>query len=419
MPINDEINEKEEVRKKGSAKKTLLIIFVVIPLSIMTLLYLVSDSFKESANKILRKIPVVKSVIGSYPTKAELVDRELSIAKYYIEELDKKSAADKLYIVKKEDEKLYNTLVKRMNKLSSKKTEEILKEVRNLELRKDLLSNLYEEVESDKTLQIRELTSKLEGMKTRVAVEEINRGDIVTEEEFIEALSYMNDSAAVNILYYLDGGSRSNILFKLSSENMSRKNQLQNLLNEKRAEEEELNFMGQKLAQVYSVKDPKDSIKEIGNTDKYSIKALSRIYMNLSPQKSAEVLVNSKDPEFIEELFSTIKEEEELVGVQESSVVEISSIMTFLKEYNKKVDDLVVVYDKMAPSEAARAIEKLLENKQEITVFTIKEHPGYKLSDYKVAVEIMKRLKKPKLAKIFSNLTPEKTAQITKILAIE
>ena len=86
---------------------------------------------------------------------------------------------------------------------------------------------------------------------------------------------------------------------------------------------------------------------------------------------------------------------------------------------NKKLLDLTVVYDKMNEEEAARTLEKLLQNKQEITVFTIREEEGYKLSDYTVGVDIMKRLKNPKLAKIFTYMTPEQRAQITKILAVE
>lgn len=418
MP-DSEVNENVEIEKKGSAKKILLMIFVVIPLLTMALLYFFNDSFKTSANNVLRKVPIVKSIIGSYPTKEELSNREQTIAKHYIEDLDIKSAADKLYIVKKEDDKLYRSLIARMDKLSPEKTKSILGEVRNLELRKDLVANLYEDVEDEKTVNIQELAAKLEAMNTKVAVEEINRGDIVTEEDFTKSLIYMNDAAAVDILYYLDGGARSSVLFNLSNENMKRKNELQDLLSEKRVREEELNLNAIKMAQMYSVKTPNESISEIGNTEDYSIDLISRIYMNLPPQKSAEILEYSEDEEFLTELFDEIRKKEDLLGMDESIGVDINNIMSFLKEYHKKVDDLTVVYDKMEEEEAARTIEKLLQNKDEITVFTIREEEGYKLSDYHVAVDIMKRLKNPKLAKIFSYMTPEQRAQITKILAIE
>ncbi len=419
MPIEDEVYENEEKVKKGSAKKVLLIVFVVIPLILMIGLYVFNDSFKNSANKVLKKLPVVKNIIGSYPTKEELANREQSIAEHYIYDLYIKSAADKLYIVKKEDEMLYKSLMSRMDKISPEKTKEILKEIRNLELRKDLVANLYEDVETEKALTIKELTTKLEAMNTRVAVEEISRGDIITEEEFTKTLVHMNDVAAVNILYYLDGGARSNVLFKLSNENMTRKKQLQNLLSEKRVKEEELNFTAIKMAEMYSVKDPEESLKDIGNSEEYSIDLISRVYMNLPANKSAEILVKSKDDEFLGELFTDIRKKEELLGLDESVGVNINNIMTFLKEYEQKVNDLTVVYDKMKEDEAAKTLEKLLQNKQEITVFTIKEEEGYKLSDYTVGVDIMKRLKNPKLAKIFAYMTPEQRAQITKILAVE
>ena len=422
MPIDDiEENEYEEVAGKSSVKKVLLIIFVVIPIIIVTLLYFFNSNFKSSANNILKKVPIVKNIVGSFPTEEELADREQTIAKHYIEDLDIKGAADKLYIVKKEDDKLYRSLIARMDKLSPEKTKLILEEVRNLELRKDLVTNLYEDVEDEKTINIEELTAKLEAMNTRVAVEEINRGDIVTEEDFMKTLVYMNDEAAVDILYYLDGGARSNILFKLSNENMNRKKELQNLLSQKRVDEEELNFTAVKMAQMYSVKKPEESIEEIGNEDEYSLDLLARVYMNLPPARSAEILINSgpEDQEFLTDLFANIRQKEELLGMEESIGVDINNIMAFLKEYNEKVDDLTEVYDKMEEEPTARTLEQLLQNKEEITVFTIDEQEGYKLSDYTVAIDIMKRLKNNKLAKIFGYMTPEQKAQITKILAVE
>ena len=141
--------------------------------------------------------------------------------------------------------------------------------------------------------------------------------------------------------------------------------------------------------------------------------------MNLAPEIAAEILVKSEDEEFLRELFDNIREKEELLGIDASIGVDINNIMAFLNEYEEKVNDLTVVYDKMEEEEAAKTIEKLLQNKQEITVFTIREQEGYKLSDYTVAVDIMKRLKNTKLSKIFAYMTPEQRAQITKILAVE
>lgn len=414
-----QVDAVETEVKKGTLGKVLLTIFVGLPLITMLLLYNFSDTVKNSTNRVLRKTPIIKNIVGSFPTSEELSSRQQTIAKHYIEDLDIKSAADKLYIVKKEDDKLYRALVSRMDKLSTDKTKSILKEVRTLELRKDLTANLYEDVEDEKITNIKDIAAKLEGMNTRVAVEEINKGDIVTEEEFTKALVYMNDSAAVDILYYLDGGARSNILFKLSNENMNRKQELQNLLSEKRVKEEELNFTSIKMAEMYSVKNPEESIKEIGNSEDYSIDLLSRIYMNLTPDKSAEILVNSEDEEFLTELFDEIRKKEELLGMDQAIGVTINNIMTYLKQYKQKVSDLTVIYDKMEPEEAASTLEKLIKNKDSITVFTIAEEEGYKLSDYTVAVDIMKKMKGTKLAKIFESMTPELRAQITKILAIE
>ncbi|KNF08815.1 hypothetical protein CLPU_5c01220 [Gottschalkia purinilytica] len=413
-------SENERITKRPfKIKSILLTVFILIPLAIMTLLYFASDTFRDKANGVLKNAPIIGGIISKYPTKTEVNDKELSIARYYIEELDKESAADKLYIIKKDDAKVYDTIIKKMNTVSSKKTQDIVKEIRNLELRKDLVSTLYEEIQTEKDKKVKAKASNLESMGTRAAIHEIMDRTSIEEGELEKIFTYLSNNAAVEILHYIDGGTRSEIMYKLSNIDMKRKNELQGLLNEKRRKEEELEISAQNLAKVYGVKDPIKASEEIANTEKLSMDVLTRLYMNLDPKKSAEILVHSKDEKFNNELFESIISLEELRGVDQSVTVDITNVMNFLQDYNKKIDDLVVLYEKMTPDNAAKAIEKLLENKQEVTVFSIKEESGYKLSDHKIAMEILKKMKKPKVSKILGNLEPAKVAQITRVLAIE
>src|SRR5690606_31814141 len=98
-------------------------------------------------------------VTGEYfrtiPTEEEREDKKLFLADYFLS-LDPKIAADKLYIVKKDDERLYSEIVRLMNSKAPSKTEEIIKLIRNMELRKDLLFSIHDEIQEEKRSQFME-----------------------------------------------------------------------------------------------------------------------------------------------------------------------------------------------------------------------------------------------------------------------
>ena len=81
---------------------------------------------------------------------------------------------------------------------------------------------------------------------------------------------------------------------------------------------------------------------------------LGIIYKNFSILKSAEILSKIEEDSFVEELFGAIRKEEELNGEEESITNEISKSIQFITEYNKKIDDLVTVYNKMSPDKARK-----------------------------------------------------------------
>ena len=115
-------NENEKSKKKYKISKIITIIIisiVLVPLGIMSLMYNTNKKFKNNANKILRKMPgVVGEHFRNYPTELEKDEKIIYLSKHYID-LDPNVAADKMYIIKKDDEKLYIDVLKEMNNIWS------------------------------------------------------------------------------------------------------------------------------------------------------------------------------------------------------------------------------------------------------------------------------------------------------------
>ena len=307
---------------------------------------------------------------------------------YYYMGLESAVVADKLYIIKKDDEKLYSEIIKIMNSISSSKTEEIIKMVRNLELRKDLLYSIYDEIQREKESFLMNEVSRLENQDLLITINEIKRR-IGTDNEFIENLptiiNTMDDEKIVDILYYLDGNNRSQIQLALND------NKRPSIANKLLVKEEEKAKL-ENLAGLYEAKPVEIAVEEIGNLENYTIEELGIIYQNLSVLKSAEILSNVHEDEFIQELFNSIRREEQLNGVEESITDDIGKSIQFITEYNKKVDDLVSFYEKMAPNKVAKIVEKMMMNDDTVTDLKIESEPTFEISDASIITDVLSRM---------------------------
>ena len=263
------------------------------------------------------------------------------MADYFLS-LDPKIAADKLYIVKKDDERLYSEIVRLMNSKAPSKTEEIIKLIRNMELRKDLLFSIHDEIQEEKRSQFMEEVNRLESQDLLLTINEIENRiemDSAFEEKLPDLIALMDESRAADILFYIDEGIKDGILYSLSND---KKTSLESKISEKMIKQNNLID----LAAFYELKPVEVAIEEIGNTENYSVDELALIYKNLSVLKSGEILSKLDDDDFIQDLFTSIRRIEDLMGEEASITNEISKSIQFLTEYNRKIDDLVLVYEK-------------------------------------------------------------------------
>lgn len=404
----ERINENKSKRTRN----ILITLFIVTPLLVLSLLYVNNKTFKNKADALLSKLP---GVVGEYfknmPTEEERKMMKSELANYYLS-LDPSVTADKLYIIKKEDEKLYQDIVKLMNSISPSQTAEIIELVRKIDLRRDLLVSIYDEIQSDKEAIIMQDVEKFQSGNLFEIIEEIETR-FSREKDFKENLStiftLIDEDQGTNILYYINNSIRQEILYSL---NPYKRNSIENKLAAKRRRISQL----EELSELYRSKPIDIAIEEIGNTEEYSIEELAIIYKNMPILKISEILTKIDDEEFVQDLITAIKLEEQLLK-EDTITNEIGRSMDFVKEYDYKINNLVSIYEDMRVDKVAKIIEKMLNNDDTVTVLEIQAEPVFRISDASIAIDILSKMKNKTLAKIIDNMNDRRAAVLTQELA--
>lgn len=402
------IDENMEKKKRPKIKIILVVVFVIIPLIIISIIYNNNKTFKNNVNNKLAKMPgILGEYFKNYPTESERNAKIDYLSNYFIK-LEPNIAADKIYIIKKDDEKLYIDLIRGMNSISTNKTGEVVLKVRNIELRKDLLFSVHDEAQQDEKDKFLSEVSRIERQDVLTTVLEIEKR--FSDKEFLKVLDEVRLEKIGEILYYTDHDIKDYIVDTFDS---SRRIMLEGIIYEKTNEEKMLID----IAKLYETKPIEVSVKAIGDTENYPIEKLGTIYKNLSVLKSAELLSNIKDESFIEELFTAIMREEQLTKSDTNITRDISQSMEFLNEYQDKIKDLVIIYEKMSPEKVARIVERMMANKKTITTFELNIEEVYELSDSVIIVDVLSKMKNQTLSKVFDFMEADKASQITQLLA--
>lgn len=401
--------QKDKKGKKLFKILTILFIsLIAIPIAIISLIYTSNKSFKNKVNNLLSNIPgSVGEHFKNYPTEIEKNEKISYLSKYYIN-LDSNTAADKMYIIKKDDEKLYTDIIREMNSISISKTEEIIIKVRNMELRKDLLFSIYDDAQKEERERFLSEVTRFEKQDILTSLLETEKR--FADKDFLQIIDEVKIEILGEVLYYIDFDIRNYILDTFKPE---KKMQIENTIYEKTNEIKTLID----IAKVYETKPIDVAIGAIGNTDNHSIYNLGIIYKNLSILKSAELLSNIKDEKFIEELFASIMREEELTKSDTNVTSDISRAMEFLSEYGSKIDDLVAIYGKMSPDKVAKIVEQMIKNTTTITSFELNSEQIYELSDSVIIIDVLSKMKNQTLSKVLDFMEPENASQVTRLLA--
>lgn len=402
------------VKEKNTSKFKIVIVVIVVLVFLagMTFAYFKIPSLNSKINSLIGRLPWISSR-GNQSSLPEGVTSEKldDLADYYLS-IDMEEAADKLYLIKKDDEMLYSSLIRLMNKKSATKTGELIKLVRNLEGRDDLLVALHDELTKEKQSKLNEEVSKLEGQDLSITLRQIEvllSSDNKHREELADIFNKMDENILANIMYYLDEEFQEQIYSLLPE---SKRSNLESQVLSVSSKKLQL----KDLASLYESKPIAAAIKEIGNTEQYSMEELGVIYSNMSILKSAEILSNIKDDDFIKDVLASIRREDSLNN-QESTANKITEAIEFLKEYNQKINELAKVYEQMSPDKVALITEKMINNNNTVTALQWDTEPVFEVTDAVIITDVLSKLKDKTISRIINSMSTDNAHKLTQMLA--
>lgn len=404
------MEEKKDKQKKKTLKVVaiLIISFLILPLVIVIIIYNSNKAFQQNINNTLTKMPgAIGEHFNNYPTEEEKEEKVNYLARHFLS-LKNDVAADKIYIIKKEDEGLYLDLIKTMNSIEKKKTEDTVLKIRNMELRKDLLVSTYEDAKNEKKQNILSEISRMENQDVLLSLMEIENK--FNDKDFLETLNKLDVNKLSQVLYYIDDDIEDYVLNTFETE---KKNEIQRLIYKIDKKEKELTD----LARLYETRPIDRGTVEIGNFENFSVEELGIIYTNLSNVKAAELLYTIGDEKFTEELFIEIAKREEKIKSDKNTIEDISKAMEFISDYNTKIKDLVQIYEKMTPGKIAKIVEDMIDNTETVTSLQLKDQNVYDLSDSLIIVDVLSKMKNQTLSKVLDFMEAKNASRVTRELA--
>ncbi|TCO79947.1 MotE family protein [Marinisporobacter balticus] len=399
----------------GKILGTVVVVFITIPLMIMSILYFTNDNYKFIINQYLSKISGPIGVyFESYPTRDEKEGQKREVAKYLVN-LDIESASDKLTIIQKEDEKLYADLLKICTQINGNQTNKILEYMRQSAIKKDVLSSIIEQIKGD---QIKELQEKAKYYETTAlvnAVEEINdnlTSEMVSYKNIGLTLEQMKEENAAEILKYLDKDVAIRLLSNYQSKNKRKK--VDELL--RRMEEREKELIN--IANIYNVEKAEKLLADIGDENNYKPEELSIVYRNMDRLKAAQILSKIEDKNFTYKLLEQIKNDELIVNGKDTVTSDMMSAMKIYREYDQEIDELTKVYGKMEPTQIGAVITKLFKSRNMPKKYAFQNGEEIIITDQEIAVNILKKLKEKTVAEILATLDSSLASELSKKLTL-
>ncbi|HHY90641.1 MAG TPA: hypothetical protein GX503_03165 [Clostridiales bacterium] len=406
-----EIEKEVQTLGKGKLLLIILAVFIVVPLTMLSLLYFTNENFQFITNRSLSKVPgVIGDYFSKFPTKEEREAQKKEVAQYLIG-LDIESASDKLMLIQKEDGKLYSDLLKIMMQMDAAKTEQILERIREASIKKDVLLSTLEQIRKDQMENLEEKAKHYESLPLPDAVVEIQNqlmGGGTSYKDMARIIESMNEQIAAKILKNLDGELAVNLLSKFESAEKSR--EIEEMMQKLRSEEQKL----VNIAQVYNEKKPEELVKEIGNTKKYKLAELSAIYRNMRVSQAAQVLAQVEDNDFISELFDQMKLDERLANGESRITDDLARAVKVYQDYNKKVNELVKIYSQMDAKQVGQVIATLFNSSNAVQRYTLNSGETVVITDQDLSIDILERLQPKKAGEILDTLEVQLASQISK-----
>ncbi|MEN1759448.1 hypothetical protein [Anoxynatronum sibiricum] len=410
--MSEAIQERDE--KTGSFKTILIVVLVVLLIPIVTIgvLYVSNESFKQSTNNVLSLIPgPAGNYFRSLPTPEDQDVLKRDIARHYIT-MDQDRIVDKLLVIRAEDEQLYQDLLLMMNRENPRKMADVTEKLQRAFVNDDTLVRILEEVEQDLLARSSALSSYFTSLTRPNAVNEIQRmhrsGEIRSEElgqlfhQFAPAqaayyMRYLDDSLVQQVRNQLPGSLLSEIdkqvAFQLSHEQVLI--QQSNLYSRKRVDE---------------------LIPLLTTENEHPLTDLAFLYHQMSVSKGGRILARSEDPEMMQQLLKEMMQLEQLVESRDGRTNQLTEAVSVYQDYNRKVQELVAVYQRMDLAELAPLVERMLVSNTIVQQHIFSPEDQIVITEEQLVIDVLNKMKPALISELLGQLSTPRAVLLSQKL---
>lgn len=413
MAKND---QKSEGKKSGGASILFTIIgaLLVAPLVVFGAAYFLSDTVKNMVNPVLSQLPgPVGAFFDSYPTVEETSSQVQAISDYFLS-IEKDRAVDKLNLIKKEDEALYNEVVKGMLRQDPNEADAILEQLRQANLKKNVLMSTVESINKERDTALTDRAKYIDSLSMIGALDELhiiineNRDGIRKVSEILE---FSEDARVAAYLEMLRPEDRTQVLANFSSE---KANAIRSLMSNRENRRMEL----MNTAQILSTEDAAKLAVTLGNEETYKIEDLAVIYGEMGPVKSGEVLAKVQDQELVFKVLNTVKDQQKLKNGEDKLTEDIQKALKVYKAFDDNINELNNIFSKLDDQNISEILKKYFQNAGAYKAYPLSNGDEIRISDEDLAIAVLKKMSQKKVAAILTYFDSTLSSEVSKKLTL-
>lgn len=387
---------------------------LVAPLVVFGAAYFLSDAVKNTVNPVLSQIPgPVGAFFDSYPTPEETSSQVQEISNYFLS-IEKDRALDKLNLIRKEDETLYNEVVKGMLRQDPNAADAILELLRQSNLKKNVLMSTVESIQKERDTSLTDRAKYLDSLSMIGALDELhviineNRDGIRKVSEILE---FSADERVAGYLEILRPEDRVQILGNFSSE---KANTIRSLMSNRENKRTEL----KNTAQILSTEDAKKLAVTLGTEETYKLEDLAVIYGEMGPVKSGEVLAQVPDQALVFKILNTVKDQQTLKNGEDKLTEDIQKALKVYKAFDDNIIELNNIFSKLDDQKISDILKKYFQNASAYKAYPLGNGDEIRISDEDLAIAVLKKMSQKKVAAIITFFDSTLSSEVSKKLAL-
>lgn len=407
---------EEKKRKKGGVIKgvlVLIVFFILIPAICVTGFYFLNETFRYRMNAALSDFPVVGSYFESLPTREEKIEQIKSIAEYFLD-ISTDRAVDKLILIHNDERTMYNDVIRNMMQIDPNSTKIILEDIRTKQLKGDAVTTTLDEIVNERTEELKASATDLISLPFTNVREEmykiINEG-LNGHSNLAAIFEQMDAVKAYELLSLLDDVDENEVLDNMTL--LAR----ESIISERNKDLVNMQRLIS-LSEIYASKDADELIDTLGNINTYKIEELAIIFKEIGVTKTGQILSNTADDLFVNEVITQMKNNEILSEGEDLITKDILKSLKIYKDFDDNIKELTNVYKTMQPAQVSTLLSKLLTDGAAPKVYVLDNGEVITISDQDLAYEILGQFDDKTKAAIIGYFNDTLASEVSKKLTV-